>query len=120
MSCPSEGQDPVTNPHLCDHMENLWSGAQLCTTHLSVSGYCIPLGRRPISSQSVPAHRRGLLGVCKMRRDHTYTQFCGFFCAGGYEVEGKVKAVIEDSLCIPTLGLVKYHLERAEFRTDSS
>lgn len=56
MSCPLEGEDPVTNPHLCDHMENLWSGAQLCTAHLSVSGCYIPPGRRPISSESVPAH----------------------------------------------------------------
>lgn len=64
MSCPLEGQDPVTNPHLYDHMENLWSGAQLCASHLSVSGYYGPLGRRSISSQHVPAHRRGVLGVC--------------------------------------------------------
>lgn len=69
MSCPLEEQDPVTNPHLCDHMENLWSGAQLCTARLSVSGSHIPLGRRPTSSESVPAHRRGVLGVCNVRRD---------------------------------------------------
>lgn len=83
MSCPLEGEDPVTNPHLCDHMENLWSGAQLCTAHLSVSGCYIPPGRRPISSESVPAHMRGVLGVRNVGRDQKYTQLHGFFCAGG-------------------------------------
>lgn len=58
VSCPLEGQDTVTNPHLCDHMENLWSGAQLCMAHLSVSGYYIPLGRRPISSECASTKER--------------------------------------------------------------